>query len=88
MSAKHVALVCNLIGSALSFIAAYYWLRSTKSNLPAIDPHTKKPIGPISMLEINVTLTESAEENKKAAFWTGLATFFLAVGTIVGSCDL
>lgn len=87
MAAKSLALACNLIGALLSFVAAYYWLRSTKSNLPAIDPQKRTPAGSISMSELNATIVQSAEANKTAAICTGIATLFLAVGSLIGSLD-
>lgn len=87
MSLKKLALACNVIGSVISLIAAWYWLRSTKTKLPAIDPATGRPVGSIGMLEINATIVESARTNKIAAILTGLATIFLGAGGLLGSFD-
>jgi hypothetical protein len=73
------------MGSVISLIAAWYWLQSTKSKLPAIDSVTREPEGPISMKELYATVVESARTNKIAAILTGIAATFLGVGGFLGA---
>jgi hypothetical protein len=85
MDVKKFALACNVMGAVVSLTAAWYWLQSSKTKLPAIDPTTRKPVGPVSMLELNATVVESARTNKIAAILTGLSTILLGVGGFLGS---
>jgi hypothetical protein len=82
---KKLALACNVMGSVIALVAAWYWFQSTKSKLPTIDPATGNPIGPVSMLELNRTVVESARTNKIAAILTGLSTIFIGVGGFLGT---
>ena len=75
----------NVAGSAVSLVAAWYWLKSTKTKLPAIDPITHAPVGPVSMFELNATAVESAHNNKIAAILTGIATILLGLGGLLAS---
>lgn len=82
---KHLAIVFNVIGSVLSLAAAWYWLQSTKTKLPARDNKTGNPNGPVHMSEIYNTVVSSARSNKIAAVLTGFAALSLGAGGLLGA---
>ncbi|MDX7921641.1 hypothetical protein SJS82_06820 [Aeromonas media] len=87
MDTKLMALCINLIASLVSLVAAWFWFKSAKTNLPAINPTTGQPMSPVSMLELYRTVREASRINKIAAFLTGLSVImfslsgFLAYGS-------
>lgn len=82
---KTIALILNLVGGVLALASAWYWWVSTRSPLPAVDPSTGKPLGPVGMFEINRTLYEGAVANRKAAAWTAASALVFATNTILGA---
>lgn len=82
---KAIALILNLVGGALALASAWYWWVSTKSKLPAVDPATGKPTGPVGMCEINKTLYEGAIANRKAAAWTAAAALVFGANAIIAA---
>ncbi|MDX7846014.1 hypothetical protein SJR91_00150 [Aeromonas caviae] len=87
MDTKLLAQILNLIASAISLLAAWFWFKSAQMNLPAINPATGQPESPVSMLELYKTVREASRINKIAAFLTGLSVImfslsgFLAYGS-------
>ena len=77
-------LIANALSAGSALIGAYYWLKSTATNLPEIDKSTRRPLGPVGLCELNATLVESARANKTAAIWTGVAAIAMALAQIIG----
>jgi hypothetical protein len=80
---KTIALILNLVGGMLALASAWYWWASTRSKLPAVEPATGKPTGPVGMYEINRTLYEGAVANRKAAAWTAASALVFGTNAIL-----
>lgn len=85
MTLKEVLIYVNFVGAFFGLIGAWYWFKSAKTNLPAIDPTTGRPKGPVDMLSLNRTLVEGASANKVAAGWTAASTIVLGLSSLLAS---
>lgn len=82
-TADVLILIANTLSASSALIGAYYWLKSTATNLPEIDKSTRRPLGPVGLCELNATLVESARANKTAAIWTGVAAGAMAIAQAI-----
>lgn len=80
---KFIALSATLIGTGFALVAAWYWLKSTRTTLPTYDPVTRKPHAPIEMLTLYITVIDAARDNKIAAILTGVSVLFMAAGSFL-----
>lgn len=73
----------NFLAAGSSVISAIYWQRASMINLPAIDPVTNDPTGPVSIRDILVTLKEGEKANKLAARLTALSAALAGISALL-----
>ncbi|MEI7429260.1 MAG: hypothetical protein WCL27_02315 [Betaproteobacteria bacterium] len=78
-----LALGATLAGAGFALIAAWYWLRSTRTTLPTYDPATRRPTGTVDMLTLYLTVIDASRDNKIAAISTGISVLLMAAGSLL-----
>ncbi|WP_162878118.1 hypothetical protein [Trinickia diaoshuihuensis] len=82
---KNAIAAINVLGAVAALIAAWWWFRASRTNLPKIDMVTLKPAAPVGMLEMANDMVVAARLNRIAASWSGVAAILGAISIALSS---
>lgn len=85
MTLKSAIVGVNILGALTALVAAWYWFKASRTNLPEIDSSTGRPTAPVSMLGMAKDIVDAARLNRTAACWSGAAAALGAVSLLLSS---
>lgn len=82
---ENFLVLLNVVAASAGLIAAVYWFKASRTNLPPFDKSTGVPTGQVSMGSIGRDIVAAVTLNRIAASWSCAAAVCTASSLFLGT---